>query len=419
MDTRKKEKCKINYLCVAFVLTSLFLTSNCNAQKLKTARLIKKVQDLPACVSPEQTDHLADELRETIDHCKNTKSALRLRYTLAMLHFKRREMKNAENQFSKIADANCPALLKIASLNMTAQTSRMIGKKNEALITFDRLVTLIKKNLQDQSENKYPHRLPKLLATAIFSRAEIFESLRDYDSAIREYRRLIEYPMDKKTGENILIYQARAADKTAQLHLHRGNEKKYLANAEKLCSDFPQYYRTPMVHFESACCKLMKKYTPHFQYAGYCSAIPARLVSALKKADPLASNTKAFAQDLLRTFELLTAKYKNTCTALIIQYHKAWVLDALGKNLKAAELLKSLCPIDITESNSQYRKITQLMQAYAGIQAAIIFTENKKYSHAMKALNCRIINHNNSVLSDLKKSVTKTIDVLKREVPAK
>ena len=134
------------------------------------------------------------------------------------------------------------------------------------------------------------------------------------------------------------------------------------------------------------------------------------------------SPSKAMRQvtvkDIANKLDGLCKEDSNTYGGILLQYHYAWLLDTLGEKDKAAEILAWISSTDIVETDlkSWQKVIVETTQEYAKIQYAVMLGERTDYIEALKVLSS-LRTHSESYISELAKSVSESIQTLKREVP--
>jgi tetratricopeptide (TPR) repeat protein len=216
------------------------------ADALSARAVLISTYELPAVISAAEAESAAALLEKSFAECDDDYLGARIRYRIGVIYFKGRMLDAAKSRFEGVAnDSNAPELLRTCSLNMVGQSARMLGRDSEALEAFGELARLAEQELSAGSRSTQVAASRRLWCTAVFSRAEVFETRREYAACIAEYDRLIQVLQRRKDQELLGSYGPPANDRLGQSHLRRGDVDEYLKATERLCKDYPQYYRTP------------------------------------------------------------------------------------------------------------------------------------------------------------------------------
>jgi tetratricopeptide (TPR) repeat protein len=353
-------------------------------------------------------------LEKAIVLCEDNYLAARIRYRIGVIYCKAHLLNKADAKFSQIAnDTSCPELILACSLNMTGQISRMLGRDPAALDAFNRVVALAEKRLSPEAKGADSSILEKLGCAALTSRAEVLEAAGDYESAIAEYARLIRALKGNTDSELLTSYGHLANDRTGQLYLRRGDVDEYLRAVERLATVYPRYYRTPVAKFEAECVKFLKN-SPGSQFVNSSVDAPALAIGYVKN-----SKKETQGQELVGALERLCREHPGSYGEVLLQYHHAWLLDALGSKDEALEIFARICSADVVDADHKSAKslILQTIQEYARIQSAIMLGEKADYSEALRILGALRKHPDGSHMSMLAGSVIEGLQILRREVP--
>ena len=369
--------------------------------------------ELPAVISAAKAEEVTAMLEESLAGCDDDYLGARIGYRIGVIYFKGRMLDAAGSSFQRVAsDSNAPELLRICSLNMAGQSARMLGRDSEALGAFKELARLAEKEFSVGRSSTHA-ALRRLWCAAVFSRAEIMETRGEYAAAITEYGRLLHVLRGRNDLQLLGSYGASADDRMSQLHLRRGDVDAYLKAAASLCTDYPQYYRTPVVKFEAECVKFLKKVSADSQFINGSFGAPAQAIGYLKSR-----NAEVAAAELLAVIEALCRQYENSYGGIVLQYHRAWLLDTLDKKDEAVEIFTRAASPRAVDADGSWpkRQVLETIQEYARIQSAIMLGEKADYSEALRMLGSLRAHPEEPHLSELAKSVTEAIKILKREV---
>jgi len=359
-------------------------------------------------ITDEQASSLIGQVEDALRDCEDPCMAFRLRYRAATIHFKAQMPESAEAEFRQIVtEPNCPEPVRLCSLNMIAQVCRLQGKNKEAIEAFGRLADLIEERLVSGDLPADREPLVRLFCGAQFSKAEIYELTRDYQSAISEYKRLLSALGDVPANR----FCEPAMDRISQLYLRGGEIEKYLETAKRLRENYPQYYRTPLVALEAECVKLLKDREPNFCVSAGSFSAPAEVISHIRR-----SGDKACAQSIITEMRDLITEYGESYGGVLVLYHYTWLLEALGEKDEAADALRGICYSEPAHFSDSLDKIITTVRAYARLQYAIILAEKSRYGEAVQVLNELKQRPVQAHISELAESVRKTIRVFEREV---
>ena len=369
--------------------------------------------ELPAVISAAEAESAAVLLEKSLAECDDDYLGARIRYRIGVIYFKGRMLDAAKSSFQGVAnDSNAPELLRICSFNMVGQTARMLGRDSEALEAFNRVAELAEQRLSGQDRNSDSRALKRLWCAAVFGRAEILETQREYAASITEYNRLVQAAGDQKEQEQLGPYGALPSDRVGQLHLRRNDVDAYLKAVARLCTDYPQYYRTPAAKFEAECVKFLTNVSADSKFINGSFSAPAQAIAYLKspKADTA-------APEVISMLAMLGQEYRSTCGQIVLQYHYAWLLDTLGQKDEAADMFARVASAEVvdTDNNPSRSLAFETIQEYAKIQSAIMLGERADYTEGLRMLGSLRGHPEESHLSELAKSVTEAIKILKRE----
>ncbi|MFC1676500.1 tetratricopeptide repeat protein [Planctomycetota bacterium] len=374
----------------------------------ETVEILKASYKLPLIVTTAQAELVAAGLEDTLSDCNDDHLAARVKYRIGVIYFKASMMNKSKDKFLQITnDPQSPKFIRICSFNMIGQISRLIGADGEALEAFDQVVSLI-----GQEKVSAADLAPvRLVCSALFSRAEIYELQKNYAASIAEYNRLVDM---LKNSDMFNQYMALVIDRMSQLYLRQGNVDKYKEVAKVLIVDCPQYYRTPLIKLEIECAMLLKKTSPNFDFKNSSFDLPVQIIAYFKD-----STNPIWAESITTEFEKLCKNHTNTYAGILLKYHYAWLLDTLGEKEKAAEMFAQVFSTNTIDTVSKSWKKANIenIQEYAKIQHAIILGEKAEYKRALSALNNLQTHPDNSHLSKLAKSVINGLHILKKEVP--
>jgi tetratricopeptide (TPR) repeat protein len=418
MDIRKTNGSSTGSTLSHFALVGLIalLTSGVSrADTCAAAAAIVAAYDSPNTISAAEANSVVARLEKALTQCQDAYLEARIKYRIGVTYFKAGMLEPADAVFSPLAsDTDCPPLVRICSSNMTAQICRMLGRDAEALEAFNRLASLAEQRLSLGSEDTNDSVFSRLWCAALFSRAEIYETRRDFAAGTVEYNRLIQALKRRKDPGLLASYGPLAQDRVSQLHLRQGNVEQYMKAAQRLTADYPQYYRTPVVKFETACIKFLKSASEDAEFVNGSFGAPAQAIGYLKS-----SKTKTSAHELVDTLEQLCQQHGGGYGGIFLQYHYAWLLDTLGQKEKAVEMLARICSADVAamDSESWREALLETIQEYAKLQFAIMLGERADYTEALGLLGSLRAHPETSHLGELATSVTKSIETLKRELP--
>ena len=417
MDIRKNDSYRSSlafYLSLAIV--TMAMAEGVSAVEAKTpAEVLIATYKSPRVIAPAQAKSAVADLESALADCKDSYLAFRIKYRIGVMCFKAGMTKESKVKFLQIAnDPKCPELIRACSFNMMGQISRLGAENKEALEAFNEVADLLRQHMSVDKGYTPDSAIGKLWCSALLSRAEIYELQQDYNASITEYRRLLHVLSQSKNKDISSQYAPLANDRISQLYLREGDAEKYIQLAETFTGHYPEYCRTPIARLELECVKFLKSVSANLEFPNGSFNAPAHVVAYIK-----ASNGGTSAQGIVDKLNRMCKEYQNTLGGILLQYHYAWLLDALGEKHKAAELFARVFSIDVVDAKdiSREKATTETVQEYAKIQYAIMAGEKSDYNEALRVLSSLRAHPDGSHVAELAESVTKSIQTLKREVP--
>jgi tetratricopeptide (TPR) repeat protein len=384
------------------------------AESPTPAAVLRATYSLPPSISTAEVESAVAGLEKALALCEDSYLATRIEYRIGVLYCKARLLEAADAKFSQIADdTKCPEIIRACSLNMIGQISRMLGRDLAALDAFNRLAAIAEKRLSPDNNGADSSALKKLGCAALIGRAEILEAGGDYKGAIAEYTRLIKVLKRNKDRDLLSSYGPLANDKVGQLYLRRGDVDEYLTAIERLCEDYPRYYRTPVAKFEAECVKFLKKVSADSRFVNGSVDAPAQAIGYVKD-----SKKENQGQELVSALERLYREHPDTYGEILLQYHHAWLLDTLGRKDEAIEIFTRICSADVVDADEKSSKslVLQTIQEYARIESALMLGEKSDYTEALRVLGTLRKHPDESHISVLAGSVSEGLQILRREV---
>ena len=411
MDIQKKGNCNSMFLAVVGAALALTASSACPADTDTAARVLMATYGRDATVEIAQADTVVESLEAVMADCSDDYLLSRIKYRIGVIYFKSNLLNEAKGRFLKLSgDPKCAELIRVCSLNMAGQISRMEGDNEAALDAFGKMVRLCSEQLSG-AEGK--SAFAKLRCAAMFGIGEIHELEQDFGPSIAQYTALLEAIPQIKAKETSNL-AALVHDRISQQHLRQGQIDKYLEQAQELIRRHPGYYRTPVVEYETECVKLLRGRpgSPEFTNGSYVA--PAEVVASLK--DP---NSGITLQQLSGRLGNLCEEHKDTYGGILLRYHYAWVLDALGEKTRAAQMLEQIASGNVSTQGggSLPQGVLDTLQEYSKIQFAILAAESADYGKAIRMLSTLRTHAEKSHISTLLLSVNQSIETLRREVP--
>jgi len=415
MDIPKNGSFNLIFYLSLIIATTVVVERESLANTRVPAEVLIASYRLPPVIEPAEARSVVADLERALVNCEDNYLAFRIRYRIGVIYFKAGFMRVSRDGFIQIAyDPECPEFTRACSLNMIGQISRLEAENKEALEAFNQMANLLKQYLSVDDEYTQNSEMIKLWCSALLSRAEIYELQKDYTESITEYSRLLNALRQSKDKDLSRRYAPLANDRISQLYLREGDTDKYIQLVEALTERYPEYCRTPIIRFELECIKFLKTISATLKFPNGSYGVPARLITYFKT-----SNGGTPAKPVVDKLNRLCKEYQNTCWDVLLQYHYAWLLDALGEKHKAAETFAKIFSKNFVDANnkSMEKIIAGTIQEYAKIQYAIIIGELADYKEALRVLSSMQTHPNKSHISELVESVTESIQILKREVP--
>ena len=401
--------CSVLALAILFFIPGILWADDTSAiQQLKDTYHVNYSAD------PNKAESLIVGLETALTTCKNQFLAVRIEYRIGILYFRAGKLQKAREQFSRIAKrTQYPLLIQASSLNMTGQILRMKGANQPAVKTFDQLCALLEKHYPPERPIAIEVGLSRLWYSALLARAEIFQAQQNNPQGVIEYQRLIKLLSRKNISPQDRTLIPFVYEKMAQRQFRTGNTEQYLAIADRITAEFPQYPRVPLIHLETECLRFCQDKSLPIDFNKGPWNLPVQIIGRIGKLPD-----KAVASSFLRAVEELIGKYQDSPWADLLHYHFGWLLDGLEKSAKAAEIFAKIGASDNKDTSKvpQDNQIIKTTRQYAKIQYAIILAENAEYSQAMKVLQGIPVYPESSHLGKLSDVVSKNIQILKREV---
>ena len=369
-----------------------------NAQAIE--QLTRSYQlELP--LDANQVNICIDNLKTVLAGCEETQLAARLEYRIGVLYFKTQQFAKAQTCFERLLlRPSLTRTLRGAALNMLVQSYRLQGDDRAALTTLAKLINVSKEN---------PHLTPALSQLRVFAhwtRAEIFLSQQNCTQARQEYQQLLSLPqIDSELLPQILAH-------CAEINFRSGEFKQYLERTEQITRDYPDYLRLPLIRFRAECVRFCQANDLPIDSSQGSAQIAVQIIAAIKN-----NETPIEPGPLLQILTNLTQEYAQNPWSRLLIYHQGWLLDAQGSSRAAAVAFArhATDPIPEQVSDGPHNKTVATLQNYAGLQQAIILSEQAQYAQAANILDTLRNVPPQSHIAQMKKAVEKNIAILKRE----
>jgi tetratricopeptide (TPR) repeat protein len=411
MDIPKKDSYRKIIFAVFCVLASGL---NALAQEKQPSQVLVDSYKLPDKLTTETVEKTISELNQTLALCTDDTLKFRIEYRIGMIYFKADDFWRATDSFKKVAQSvGCPDLIRLCSLNMAGQIYRMQAKDDIALKAFEDIIELSQKFLTQDPNQESPASVLKLVITAGFAKAEIYQYSQDYDSTIAEYKKIIAYLKSSKAPE-ANSYAPLALDRMSQLYLIEGKIQDYNQTAIELIKKYPDYYRVPIVKLETEAIEILKVKEPSIDFPRGSFNAPARLINLVKD-----SGDKELQDKIASLLKDFSSEYQQSYGGILLGYHYAWLLDASGQQRRAAEVLEDICKqsVAINPDMLGTASVIRTLTDYAKLQRAVIFGEENKYREALEIVYSLKPDPNDVHMLNLSDSIEKALQTLKREVP--
>jgi len=410
MDILKKDSYRKIVFAVFLVLASGF---NAIAEEKQPAQVLMDSYKLSDKLTTEVAKNTILELNHALALCTDDEIKFRIQYRIGILYFKSSDFSQAVDSFKKVAQsADCPGLIRLCSLNMAGQIYRMQAKDDKALGAFEELIEQSQKLLTQDPNQDSSASVLKLFITAGFGRAEIYQYIQNYDSAIAELKKTIPFLGGK--GSFAKKYAPLALDRMSQFYLIQGKLEDYNQTAAELIKGYSDYYRVPIVRLETEAVKILKQKEPSVNFPIGSFDTPARLIALIKD-----SGDKELKDRVTVLLEDLSSQYGQSYGGILIVYHYAWLLDSSGRQKQAAEIFEDICKqaAIINPGIPGTASVVSMLAGYSKLQQSVIFGEENKYIEALKIIHSLTPDPNDIHMLNLSDSIKKALKTLKREVP--
>lgn len=400
-------------VCVALVLAAA--PSLCVGQTRTPRDILLATYGPGAPVTVADANRAIEALGKALLECRDDRLTWSIKHRIAVMCFRAGMLDEARARFGQLeSEPTCPEPVRLSSLNMVGQICRMTGSNEKALDAFRKLANLVEHGPSGASQAGPDATALRLLCSALISRAEIYEVDSQCAKSIAEYRRLLVLLRGCGCERLSQQYAPLISDRLCQLLLRGDDVDGYVSAAEALITDYPRYYRAALVELEVACVKFLKTEQPQTDFTYGSVDVPVRAIARIREAED-----KSVSRQLLLAVSELCRKYGDSYGGLLVAYHYAWVLDALGNRSKAAATMNQVFSADIEKMGEGPRKqsIARTIQGYARIQHAITLAEHCNYQRALQVLSDLSPESDTAHLLKLSQSVTKSTETLRREVP--
>ncbi len=409
MDILKKDSFSLTFKTIIFVFTLVMMGQLPLADAKVATETLRAVYKLPVPVNEKEAKPMITNLKAALSDCSDEYLAFRIRYKIGIIQFQIHNLEASRTTFSEISDnSECPELIRLYSLNMAGQISRLLGNDYETLRVFSQLSDALKACIGKGIEKPV---LFELQCSAFFGKAEIYWMQKDFSSSLAEYGELLHFLEQHKAIPSLRSHIPLVSDRISQLHLMQNSIDKYLKITTDLVRDYPAYYRTPIIKFERECVIFINDINKNVELFNGSYSVPAVVIRYLKEP-------KADAQKMATSWGELCSEYGDTYGAIVLQYHYAWLLEVVGRTDEAAKIFSHISSVDLAnyDETSTSGQILDTIRKYARIQLAIMYSETGEYVKALKILGAGESHTNKSHLSELTSSVRESIESLKREV---
>lgn len=418
MATPKNDSYRTNVtFLLVFIPVMLGVTKRASLADTKTAvKTLVDTYKFSDVIAPPEAESAIADMKRVLDDSKDNYLAFRIKYRIGVIYFRAGKTVNSEDEFRNIAeDPKCPVTIRACSLNMIGQISRLRGENEQALNAFNKLIDVLKQLISSDKEHASNFAMTKLWCSSVLSKAEIYELQRNYAAGINEYSRLLGLLSQTKDSGMFGRYTPLANDRMSQLFLRQGDTDKYMKLAKVLTKTYPKYPRAPIVGLELACVEFLNSVSANTEFTSGSFTAPARMIALIKS-----SNETIPVQNIVNKLQRLCSEYQDIEGSNLLQYHYAWLLDALGDKDKAAEIFARISSNNGVNSRDEPggTAVAKSIQDYATIQYAIMAGEKTDYKDALRALSGLRTHPSKSHISELAESITKGIETLKREVPS-
>ncbi|MHC4396866.1 MAG: tetratricopeptide repeat protein [Planctomycetota bacterium] len=411
MDILKKDSYRKIIFAVFLVLASGL---NVFAREKQPVQVLIDSYKLPDKLTTKTAEKTISELNQALTLCSDNALKFRIQYRIGILYFKSGDLSQALESFKETAQTpDCPDTIKLYSLNMAGQIYRMQAKDDKALKAFEEFIKLSQKFLTQDPNQENPASVLKLVVTAGFAKAEIYQYSQDYDSAIAEYKKIFACLKPGKTPD-VNSYAPLALDRMSQFYLIKGQIEDYYQTAIELVEKYPDYYRTPIVRLETKAAIILKGKDTSVNFPRGSFDAPARLIALIKD-----SGDKELKARVIVLLKNLSSQYQQNYGSILLGYHYAWLLDASGEQQKADETLADICKqaASINPYMPGTASVISTLTNYAKLQQAVIFGEENRYREALEIVYSLKPDPNDVHMLNLTDSIKKALETLKREVP--
>jgi tetratricopeptide (TPR) repeat protein len=291
---------------------------------------------------------------------------------------------------------------------MMGQIFRIRGDMESSLDAFEKLLKTI-----ESSDVGHKQKICEQLAiSALIGRAEIYSSMKRTKEAVSTYQKLISKIENSSVTNDYVGYIPVAKDKMLNLLLKDGNIADYVKLVDEMLVDHGDYNRISIIEFKKTCIEFLCSVKANESFSGGSFQAPVELVRYLRRHG-VRDNA------IISEMQILCEKYEKDEGSILLYYHYAWALDAIGKREQAVEVLfEKVCSNVLGEAKERKAKsLSEELLRYATIQCVIMMGEQKAYEEAHLLVGDLLNDdEDQSHISKLAHSVAEGINVLEDKV---
>lgn len=409
MDTRKKESYRKYLYCAVLLISNLsWATDQTAFDSLKDS--FKIGQEEPA----EIIKGAINRLQKEQCGCKNPELKERIDYRIGMLNYRVGNLQLALEQFNKIILLPPKSLtVLLFSINMAAQINRMDGQDVQALHYYSRLIQTLVGSKENAIHDIGEKTFWKLYVAAIYGKSEIQAFHKQYPDVEKTYKSAI-ILLCLESSDLKKEYLAALYDRLSQIYLMTDRYSEYNETIIMIQKDCPEYWRLPLILLEAYAIHFLKNEGETAIYSTGSADVSVRLIDYIKN-----NHDQDKIGQIESKFQEIMKKSTDMFSSLVLKYHYAWFLDAIGKKEQSYQMFSQISDYRSETASETIEKdfIIHKLISYSKLQMALLDGEMERYKEGLECLNMLARDPNDKHVVNMTDSLRSSLEVLKREVP--
>lgn len=350
----------------------------------------------------------AAQIKSQIEQCDDDSEKAVLKYRLGIAYFQIADYGNAESCFCELKDSIfLLPTQQLKALHMQAVCLRLLGQDSQAIDTLDSLAEMCKQIMHEGDRQQTEDLPAHLFELTQLAKAELHEKSYQWRQAVFQLEQLLTFRQGRfrpyYTGDAELI------DRISDRCLRTVDLEGYRKCVDLLMKSYANYNRVGLVWIENECVEFLEDFNYDFDYENGTSGVCVEVIRLAQSA-----NDKQAFEKILLSFSLQADREQNPACRLILGYHYACLLDAIGEKDNAMQVFEQLSLTDTSVFDQPVPAEIERITAYSSIRAAILHAEKQDYQHAKSIIN-QITDTAATHIRGLVESVSESLQTLIRE----